>query len=173
MDILDTLKNRRSCRSFSSKEVEEDKLNKIIEAGLYAPSGLGLQSPIFVVITNKEKMEELSKFNASIMGRVGTDPFYGSPCVIIVLANKDVPTHVYDGSLALGNMMNEAESLGVDSIWIHRAKEEFETKQGKEFLKSLGIQGNYEGIGHCCLGYSKTAHIEAKPRNKDRIFYLK
>ena len=173
MDILNVLKERRSCRDFSSKPVEEEKINKVIEAGLYAPTGKGSQSPIFVAITNKEKIKELSMFNASIMGASNIDPFYNSPCVIIVLANKKASTYIYDGSLALGNMMNEAESLGLGSIWIHRAKEEFETEKGKVFLRSLGIEADYEGIGHCCIGYKNSSTQKAKERKPNRVYFVK
>lgn len=172
MDILDVLKNRRSCRKFSSKEVEEGKIKKVIEAGLYAPSGKGKQAPIFIVITNNEMIKRLSRLNASIMGNPDVDPFYGAPCVIVVLSSKDVPTFVYDGSLSLGNMMNEAESIGLSSIWIHRAKEEFESAEGKQILKELGIEGDYEGIGHCCLGYGLDNPV-CKSRNPNRVFYVR
>lgn len=173
MDILNVLKERRSCRDFSSKPVEEEKINKIIEAGLYAPSGRGSQSPLFVVLTNQEKIKELSSFNASIMGLNGIDPFYNAPCVIIVLTDKNAPTYLYDGSLALGNMLNEAESLGLGSIWIHRAKEEFESEKGKLFLNSLGIIGDYEGIGHCCIGYRNSPDQKAKERKPNRVYFVK
>lgn len=97
----------------------------------------------------------ISEENCKIMGAPeNMDPFYGAPVILVVLANKAVPTHVYDGSLVMGNLMNAAESLGVASIWIHRAKEEFESDFGKKILADLGIQGEYEGIGHCALGYA-------------------
>ena len=120
---------------------------------------MGKQSPIILAVTNKELRDQFSEENRKIMGApVGMDPFYGAPVILVVLANKAVPTHVYDGSLVMGNLMNAAESLGVASIWIHRAKEEFESDFGKKILADLGIQGEYEGIGQaqCCWLYQRS-----------------
>ncbi len=166
-DTINTLKSRRSCRSFDGRPVEEDKLNTILEAGMYAPTGMGRQSPIMVAVQDKETIAQLSKMNASIMG-TDSDPFYGAATVIIVLANKNMPTYLYDGSLVMGNLMNAAEAVGVQSCWIHRAKEEFDSEAGKALLKKWGIEGDYEGIGHCVLGYGEKAPL--KPR-KDNYVY--
>ena len=157
-DVLETIKSRRSIRKYKSDMVPQDKLEKIIEAGTYAATGMGKQSPIIVAVTNKELRDKLSAMNAKIMG-VNSDPFYGAPVVLIVLADKNRPTYVYDGSLVMGNLMLEAEAQGVGSCWIHRAKEEFESEEGKEILKSLGIEGDYEGIGHCVLGYADFSNL--------------
>ena len=138
-DVLETIKSRRSIRKYKSDMVPQDKLEKIIEAGTYAATGMGKQSPIIVAVTNKELRDKLSAMNAKIMG-TNTDPFYGAPVVLIVLADKSRPTYLYDGSLVMGNLMLEAEAQGVGSCWIHRAKEEFESEEGKEILKSLGIE---------------------------------
>ena len=135
-DVLETIKSRRSIRKYKSDMVPQDKLEKIIEAGTYAATGMGKQSPIIVAVTNKELRDKLSAMNAKIMG-VNSDPFYGAPVVLIVLADKSRPTYLYDGSLVMGNLMLEAEAQGVGSCWIHRAKEEFESEEGKEILKSL------------------------------------
>ncbi len=137
---------------------------------MYAPSGMGRQSAIMVVLDDEETISELSKMNAAIMGTSG-DPFYGAKTVIVVLANKDVPTYLYDGSLVMGNLMNAAEALGIESCWIHRAKEEFESEKGKALLKKWGIEGNYEGIGHCVLGYGEKA--PEKPRKENYIYRIK
>ena len=136
-DVLETIKSRRSIRKYKSDMVPQDKLEKIIEAGTYAATGMGKQSPIIVAVTNKELRDKLSAMNAKIMG-TNTDPFYGAPVVLIVLADKSRPTYLYDGSLVMGNLMLEAEAQGIGSCWIHRAKEEFESEEGKEILKSHG-----------------------------------
>ena len=151
-EVLDKIKSRRSIRKYRSDMIPQDKLEKIIEAGTYAATGMGKQSPIIIAVTNKELRDKLSAMNAKIMGVDNMDPFYGAPVVLIVLADKSRPTCVYDGSLVMGNLMLEAEEQGIGSCWIHRAKEEFESEEGKEILKSLGIEGDYEGIGHCILG---------------------
>ena len=171
-DVLETIKSRRSIRKYKSDMVPQDKLEKIIEAGTYAATGMGKQSPIIVAVTNKELRDKLSAMNAKIMG-TNTDPFYGAPVVLIVLADKSRPTYVYDGSLVMGNLMLEAEAQGIGSCWIHRAKEEFESEEGKEILKSLGIEGDYEGIGHCVLGYADGPAPKAAPRKDSYVYYVK
>ena len=171
-EVIKNILERRSIRKYKEKEVPEELIDEIVKAGTYAPSGMNRQSPIIVAITNKEIRDKLSKINAKIMG-VETDPFYGAPVVIVVLANKNVPTYIYDGSLVMENMMLAANSLGLGTCWIHRAKEEFETEEGKEILKSLGIKGEYEGIGNCILGYLDNEKIEAKPRKENYIYKIK
>ena len=168
-DVLETIKSRRSIRKYKSDMVPQDKLEKIIEAGTYAATGMGKQSPIIVAVTNKELRDKLSAMNAKIMGTDG-DPFYGAPTVVIVLADKNRPTYLEDGSLVMGNLMNAAHAVGVDSCWIHRAKEEFESEEGKALLKKWGIKGDYVGIGHCVLGYAKDAPAPAKPRKENYIY---
>ena len=170
-DVLETIKSRRSIRKYKSDMVPQDKLGKIIEAGTYAATGMGKQSPIIIAVTNKELRDKLSAMNAKVMG-VNSDPFYGAPVVLIVLADKSRPTYVYDGSLVMGNLMLEAEAQGIGSCWIHRAKEEFESEEGKEILKSLGIEGDYEGIGHCILGYADGPAPKAAPRKDSYVYYI-
>lgn len=171
-ETLKVLETRRSCRAFKPDMVNEEDINAIIKAGTYAATGMGKQSPIIIAVTNKEMRDRISKENASIMG-VDTDPFYGAPVILIVLADTDVRTYKYDGSLVMGNLMNAAESLGLGSIWIHRAKEEFESDFGKNILKELGINGNYEGIGHCAIGYKAKEPNEAAPRKDNYVYYIK
>ena len=172
-DTLKVLETRRSCRNFKPDMVPEEILEQILKAGTYAATGMGKQSPIIIAVTKKELRDQLSEENRKIMGAPeGMDPFYGAPVILIVLAKKTVPTHVYDGSLVMGNLMNAAESLGVANIWIHRAKEEFESEEGKEILRSLGIEGDYEGIGHCILGYADGDTPKAAPRKDSYVYYV-
>ncbi len=153
--------------------VKDDELKAIIKAGTYAATGMGKQSPIIITVTDRKLRDEISEENRKIGGwEEGFDPFYGAPVILIVLAKKDVPTHVYDGSLVIGNLMNAAESLGVASIWIHRAKEEFESDFGKNILKKLGIREEYEGIGHCALGYAAEPAKAPAPRKEDYVYYI-
>ena len=166
-ETLIDLKERRACRNFDGRQISDEQLNAILEAGEYAPTGMGKQSPIMVVVQDKEMVARLSKMNAAIMG-ASKDPFYGAPTVIIVLADKNIGTYLYDGSLVMGNLMNAAEAVGVQSCWIHRAKEEFESEEGKALLKKWGIEGDYEGIGHCVLGYGEKAPL--KPRKENYIY---
>ena len=170
-ETLKVLERRRSCRRFKPDMISREDLEAIIKAGTYAPCGMGRQSPIILAVTDPDRVREFSKANAAIMG-AEMDPFYGAPVILVVLADKTVPTYQYDGSLVMGNLMNAAESLGLGSIWIHRAKEEFESEFGQKILKELGIEGNYEGIGHCAIGYRAEAPKEAAPRKSDYVYYL-
>ena len=170
-ETINNLVERRSCRKYSSTQIKEDELNSVLKAGEYAPTGMGMQSPIIVVLQNKSIIDKLSKINAKIMGK-DEDPFYGAPTVLVVLADKNIGTYIEDGSLVLGNLMNAAYSLGLGSCWIHRAKEEFETDEGKELLKEWNISENYVGIGHCILGYPEEKS-EAKPRKDGYIRFVK
>ena len=172
-ETLKVLETRRSCRNFKPDMVKDEELKAIIKAGTYAATGMGKQSPIIIAVTDKVLRDEISAENRKIGGwDEGFDPFYGAPVILIVLANKEVPTHVYDGSLVMGNLMNAAESLGVASIWIHRAKEEFDSDFGKNILKKLGIEGEYEGIGHCALGYAAEPAKDPVPRKADYVYYI-
>lgn len=171
-EVIKNMKTRRSIRKYKPDMIPEDVLNRIIEAGTYAATGMGKQSPIIIAVTNKEIRDKFSKMNAEIMG-VDSDPFYGAPVVLIVLADKARPTYVYDGSLVMGNLMLAAHAEGIGSCWIHRAKEEFESAEGKAFLKSLGIEGDYEGIGHCVLGYTDGEEPKAMPRKENYVYCVK
>ncbi len=172
-ETLKVLETRRSCRNFKPDMVKDEDLKAIIKAGTYAATGMGKQSPIIIAVTDKTLRDEISEANRKIGGwDEGFDPFYGAPVILMVLAKKEVPTHVYDGSLVMGNLMNAAESLGVASIWIHRAKEEFESDFGKEILKKLGIDDEYEGIGHCALGYAAEPVKDPVPRKDNYVYYI-
>ena len=171
--IMEVMKTRRSVRKFKSDMVPKELIEQIMEAGTYAASGNNVQVPVTIAVTNADKCNELRKINAKIMGKDETfDPFYGAPVILIVLAKKERRTYVYDGSLVIGNMMLAAESLGIGSCWIHRAKEEFELPEGKAILEKLGIKGDYEGIGHCILGYAAKPAGKAAPRKKDYIYRI-
>ena len=170
-ETLKTLIERRSCRSYKADPIPKEVLDQILEAGTYAATGMGRQSPIMVAVTDKKTRDQLSKMNAAVMG-ASNDPFYGAPVVIVVLANRAVPTYLYDGRLVMGNLMNAAHSLGIASCWIHRAKEEFDSAEGKAILKDLGIEGDYEGIGHCILGYAAQENKTAAPRKEKYIYRI-
>lgn len=171
-ETLQVIRERRSCKSYKPDMIPEEVIQTIAEAGTWAPSGMGRQSAIIVAITNKELRDRLSRMNAQIMG-ADMDPFYGAPVVLVVLADKKVPTHVYDGALVMENLLLAAADLGIGSCWIHRAKEEFENAEGKEILKDLGIEGDYEGIGHCILGYPAAVPKEAAARKDSYIYYAR
>ena len=170
-EVIKNIVERRSVKKYKNIPVEENLIDEIVMAGTYAPSGMNRQSPIILAITNQEVRDNIASINAKIMG-TDIDPFYGAPVVLVVLADKNSPTHVYDGSLVMENMMLAAHSLGLGSCWIHRAKETFETEEGKEILKNLGIEGEYEGIANCILGYPDEVK-EASPRKENYIYKIK
>ena len=159
---------RRSVRGYKPDMIPKEDLDLILEAGTYAATGMGMQSPVIIAVTDKATRDQLSKMNADVMG-TDTDPFYGAPVVLVVLADKNRPTHIYDGSLVMGNLMNAAASLGIGSCWIHRARQEFESAEGKALMKKWGVSENYAGIGHCILGYAAQEPAPAKPRKADFI----
>ncbi len=171
MDAMQAMLTRKSVKKYKPQPVEKELVDKIIEAGLNAPSGLNKQSPIILAVTNKELRDELSRLNAGDDPFFRADPFYGAPCVLVVLADKSVPTRVYDGSLVMENMLLAAHALGLGACWIHRARETFERPEGKAILKKLGIEGEYEGIGNCIVGYADI-NPEKKPRKENRVYYI-
>ena len=171
MNGFDMLVTRRSVRVYRDDPIDDEVLAHVIEAGVYAPTGLNRQSPIIVAVTNRELRDRLSRMNAQIMG-VDSDPFYGAPVVLVVLADRSVPTYVYDGSLVMGNLMNAAHEQGLGSCWIHRAKEELDSPEGRQILADLGIEGDYEGIGHCILGYPEGLEPDPRPRKENYAYYV-
>ncbi len=172
-EIIKAMEERRSIRKFKPDMPAKQDLEQIIEAGLYAANGRGQQATITIAVTNKELRDELSEINRKIGGwDEGFDPFYGAPAILLVLANKERSTCVYDGSLVMGNMMLAAHTLGLGSIWIHRAKEEFEMTEYKQLLKKLGIEGEWEGIAHCAVGYTDGELPQAADRKDGRVFWI-
>ncbi len=171
-EIIKAMKERRSTRNFKPEMPAKEDIDQIVEAGLYAANAMGEQKVITVVVTNKELRDKLSKVNHDIGGfPEGMDPFYGAPVVIIVLAEKDWPMKVNDGSLCIGNMLLAAHSLGLGSVWVHRAKEEFDMPEYQQILKDLGVDGDWEGIGHCVIGYTDEKP-EAAPRKDGRVYWV-
>lgn len=162
-DTMKTLIERRSCRSYKSEQIKKEELDAVLRAGIWAPTGMNRQHTKLVAVTDSELVALLSKMNAAVMG-TANDPFYGAPCVVIVFGDSNVYTYVEDGSLAMGNMMNAAHSLGLGSCWIHRAKEMFESEEGKALMAKWGIPESYKGVGNCILGY-----IDAPPADRPRL----
>ncbi len=170
-EMIELMKQRRSNRKFKPDAVKKEDIEQIIEAGLYAPSGMGRQATKIIAVTNKELRDRLSEVNREIGGwKEGFDPFYGAPVVLIVLADASMPTAIYDGSIVMENLMLAAQSLGLGNIWIHRAKEEFEMDEFKGLLAKLGIEGEWEGIGHVAIGYAED-EPKAAERKADRVYW--
>ena len=164
---MNTLLNRRSIRRYKEDQVPNELLDQVLTAGLYAPTGMNRQNIVMVAVRDKETRDLLSRMNAAVMGS-DRDPFYGAPCVIVVLGDPEIYPVVENGSLVLGNLMNAAYAVGLGSCWIHRAKQTFETEEGKALLRKWGLKENLVGIGNCILGYADESP-EAKPRLDGRI----
>ena len=170
-ETIQDLKTRRSVKKYRPDQITKNELVQVLEAGMNAPSGMGRQSAVMAVVQDPETLKKLSSLNASIMG-VSSDPFYGAPTVIVVLADSTVPTYREDGSLVMGNLLNAAHALGLGSCWIHRAKEEFESEEGKRLLEKWGLGENYAGVGHCALGYAAGEKPAAKERRPGRVIRI-
>ena len=169
-EVIRALKERRSIRSYRTEQVREEDLQQILEAATYAPSGMGAQPVILVAVQDPATIARLSQLNAAVMG-TERDPFYGAPCVIVVLADPTYPTWVEDGSLVLGNLLNAAHAVELGSCWINRAREMFDTEEGKALLRQWGIPEHYRGIGCCILGYADEAPAP-KERAANRIWKI-
>ena len=169
-ETIQDLTTRRSVKRYQPTQINRADLEKILKAGMNAPSGMGRQSAVMVVVQEPETVKQLSRMNAEVMG-VHTDPFYGAPTVIVVFADKEVPTCKEDGSLVMGNLLNAAHALGLGSCWVHRAKEVFDSAEGKALMKKWGLKDSLEGIGHCILGYGEGPEPAEKPRKDDYIVW--
>lgn len=171
-EVIKNMMERRSCRAYKPEQIKDEELNLILTAGEWAPTGMGAQSPMMVAVQNPEVIKKLSAMNAAVMGTT-SDPFYGAPTVVVVFADTARPTYVEDGSLVMGNLMNAASSIGVASCWIHRAKQVFESEEGKALMKEWGVPESYAGVGHCILGYAAAPLAAGKPRKEDYIKIVK
>lgn len=171
---IQNLKERRSIRKFKPDPIPQDLIDQIIEAGLYAPTGKNQQDSIIIAVTQKKLRDQIAQRNCEIGGwDPSFDPFYGAPVILIVLANRSCNNYIYDGSLTMGNLLNAAHALGLGSCWIHRTRQEFETQEFKDLLTSLGIKGDYEGIGHCALGYIDGENPLPPKRKDGRVYYIR
>ena len=168
-EVIKCLTELRSCRKFLKRQLDEKDLEQILLAGTYAPTGRNRQAPKILVLQKPEDIAALERMNAAILGAPEATPFFGAPTVLVVLTNPEVNTCVEDGALVLGNLMNAAHSLGVGSCWIHRAREEFDSEEGKALLKKWGVTGEWRGVGHCILGYPDGPLPEAAPRKSDYV----
>lgn len=169
-EVLSAIAARRSCRAYRPEQIKSEELQAVVEAGTWAPTGMNRQSPVIVAVQDKATRDQLSAMNAAIMG-TENDPFYGAPTVLVVLADRSVPTHVEDGSLVMGNLLLAASSIGLGSCWIHRARETFESEEGKALLRKWGLDPEkYRGVGNCILGYPAEGGTKpAAPRKADYV----
>ena len=171
-ETMQNILTRRSIRQYKPDPVPRELIDQVVLAGTYAPTARGMQSPIILAITDKEIRDRLARANAEFTDKEGEDPFHGAPVVLVVLADKSKPNHVYDGSLVMANLMLAAYALGLGSCWINRARQVFERPEWQELLRSLGVEGEYEGIANCILGYPDGPAPEADPRKENYVYYI-
>jgi nitroreductase len=171
-ETMTTLLNRRCIRKYKTEQISDEELNAVLEAGKYAPSGANQQSALFIVVQDPETMKVISKMNQAIVEE-DSDPYYGAPTVILALADTTKVTPVEDATLALGNMLNAAYSLGLASCWVHRTRQMFESEEGKALLRKWGVEGDFIGVGSCILGYPEGEHPQAAPRKDDFVVMVK
>ena len=151
MEALEAILTRRCVRNFAPTRIpSEELLEKVAEAGTFAPSGMGRQAGLIVKLYNREYRDRFA--------------FYGAPLLFIVFADKRQATYLYDGALVMGNMMLAAHALGLGTCWVHRAREIFASDEGKKFMQDNGIEDFYEGIGFLALGYLAGEPRQAAPR---------
>ena len=171
-DAVRNLMERRSIRAYTDRQVSDELLDIVLSAGIHAPSGMNTQGVRLVAVRDRQTRDLLSKLNAAVMG-TDRDPFYGAPCVVVVLADPEIyGGWVEDGALALGNMMNAAHALGLGSCWIHRARQVFDSPEGKELLQKWGLPGHLRGVGNCILGFPACDHPDPAPRKDGRILFI-
>ena len=168
-EVLQAIEARRSCRSYEERQILPEELSAVTRAGTWAPTGMGRQAPKIVVVQDRQTVAQLERMNAAVLGTPDAHPFYGAPSVVVVFADSTVPTYVQDGSLVLGTMLLAASSIGLGSCWINRAKEMFETEEGRALMRLWGLGEQYVGIGNCILGYVKGTLGAPAPRKADYI----
>ena len=171
-EVIKNIETRRSVRSYKNDPVSKEIIESICKAGTFAPSAQNKQPSIILAITNKDMVDRLERINAKYTNNPDGHPFYGAPVVLVVLANKDHPNYIYDGTCVMENLLLASASYGLGSCWIHRARQTFGDEEGKKILKELNIEGNYEGIGNVILGYPNTEILAAKPRKEPYIYYV-
>ena len=169
-NTVSDIMNRRSIRKYKPEQISREELDTVLQAGICAPTGMNRQSPLVIAVQNKEVRDRLSRMNAAVLG-TDSDPFYGAPTVVVVLADANSPHAVQDGSLVMGNMLNAAKAIGLGSCWVNRAKEVFDSAEGKSLLAQWGVEGDVIGVGNCILGYTDE-NPAMKPRKPDYIRYI-
>lgn len=167
-EVLTVIKSRRSVKAYKPDPVPAEYLDAILEAGTYAPTGRGKQSPVVVAVTTKRYRDEISQLNAKILD-VDFDPYYDAPVIILVLADGSASTFVEDGSCVLENMMIASASLGLGSCWIHREREMFDGEDGKALLREWNLPETLRGVGSLALGYPLNPATARPDRKKDYI----
>ena len=168
-EAMNVLLGRRSIRSYRPEPLKKEDLDAIVKAGLYAPSAKNLQSTMLVAVQDADTIVRLEELNCRILGTPDGHPFYGASTLVAVLSDSTYPNWIQDGTLVMGNLMNAAAAMGIGSCWVNRAREVFDSDEGKALLKKWGIEGDYEGIGHCILGYAAAPAAAPAPRKDNYV----
>ena len=180
-DALEVLYNRRAIRKFKSEQIKDEDLDAILKAGTFAPTGMGLQSPLIVSIQNPEDVATLNRLSLQIMNANGGPrreglPYYGAPTIILIFYTERAKSDYFgilDSASVCTNMLNAAYALGLGTCWIHRCKEVFELEEGKALLKKWNITEKVVGVASIALGYPDMPNPEPKPRREGYIVKIK
>lgn len=164
-EALEVLKNRRAIRQYKNQQITKEELEAVLEAGTYAPTGVGTQGVQIIAVQSPKYVERVDALNAKILGR-DVHPYYGAPTIVLVMETADCKTHTFDGSAACMNMLNAAYAVGLGSCWIHRCEQMFETQEGKELLKEWGLPEDLKGVASFSLGYPDCEHPKPKKRRE-------
>lgn len=169
--FLELIKSRRSIRSYRPDAIPKELLDAVLEAGTYAPSAMGRQSATIVAVTDKAVRDELMRLNAEVMG-TQSDPYYGAPVIVLVLADGTIPTYIEDGSCVLENLMLAAHAVGLGSVWVNRERQIFDSERGKQLLREWNLPTTLRGVGAIALGYPQGEAPQPKGRKKDYIVHI-
>lgn len=169
--FLELIKSRRSIRSYRPDAIPKELLDAVLEAGTYAPSAMGRQSATIVAVTDKAVRDELMRLNAEVMGNQ-SDPYYGAPVIVLVLADGTIPTYIEDGSCVLENLMLAAHAVGLGSVWVNRERQIFDSERGKQLLREWNLPTTLRGVGAIALGYPQGEAPQPKERKKDYIVHI-
>ena len=167
-NMLDLIKTRRSVRAYRPEQIKPQELDAVTEAGAWAPTGRGLQSPVIVAVQDPKYRQAVMELNKKARGMEG-DPYYGAPTIVLVLADPARNTCVEDGACVLDTMMLAAHAIGLSSCWIHGEREMFQLPQGKALLREWGLPENLRGVGSLALGYAAGPAPQPKERKADYV----
>lgn len=191
MELLELMKHRRSIRRYEDRQISREDLEKVIRAGLFAPSAGGGQRSLIAAVYNPALAEKIGRLNVACMDRsrlmgshvsaeqpsIIDDPtiqsgFYGAPTVCVIFAQKNFLYSVPDAYCCAENMVLEATELGLASCIVARGEETFAGSEGKAFLQQWNIPENYEAMCFVLLGYCRGEYPAEKPRRSGRSLII-
>ncbi len=172
-EVLRAIRERRSIRKYRPEQIKDEELQAVLEAGTWAPSGMGYQNSYICAVQDKETCDKIRRLNGEVLGNPEADPYYGAPTIILVFSKSDWHNTVKDGSLVLGTMLLAASTIGLGGCWINRCEEVFASEGGKALLGKLKVPEGYEAVGSMSLGYPAAPARAPRPRKEDYFRVIK